>query len=76
MALCKIINVTGAVHESVISAIENDDFPDFEDCLQEKCAENANAEYIVTENVRDFRTSHIPAVTAAEMIEMLSAAKK
>lgn len=70
--LCKIINVVGASHNGVMSALENDEFPDFEDCLQEKCAEACNAKYIVTENIKDFRTSLIPAVTAAEMVDILS----
>ena len=71
--LCKMLTVTGASHEAVIAAIEDDAFVDFEDCLQEKCAEEINAEYIVTENTRDFSTSSIPAVTAARMVDILLA---
>ncbi len=36
--LCLVLQVTGASHESVCYAIERDDFPDFEDCLQDECA--------------------------------------
>ena len=70
--LCELVKVTGASHEDVISAKKNDIFVDFEDCLQEKCAKKVNAEYIVTENIKDFAQSSIPAVTSAQMADILS----
>ena len=74
VALTEIIDfleVTGAPHSEVVSAIKNENFPDFEDCLQEKCAVTAGADYIVTGNIKDFKTSSILAVTPAEMLEIL-----
>lgn len=65
------LEVVGAPHSEVVSAIKNENFPDFEDCLQEKCAITAGADYIVTGNIKDFKTSSIPAVTPAEMLEIL-----
>lgn len=70
--LCKVVKVTGASHDDVISAIENEAFADFEDCLQEKCAQSVGADYIVTENIKDFKTSSVPAITSAEMADMLT----
>lgn len=46
--------VTGASHEAVLKAIDMESFKDFEDCLQDRCAETVNARYIVTNNVKDF----------------------
>lgn len=66
------LEVVGAPHSEVVSAIKNENFLDFEDCLQEKCAVTAGADYIVTGNIKDFKTSSIPAVTPAEMLEILS----
>ena len=63
--------VTGTPHKSVIDAIKNEDFRDFEDCLQEKCALEVNADYIVTNNVKDFAVSAIPAVTPANILKIL-----
>ena len=63
--------VTAAPHNSVVDAIRNKNFADFEDCLQEKCALEVGADYIVTRNVKDFTASEIPAITPAEMIEIL-----
>ncbi|MBQ1510524.1 MAG: PIN domain-containing protein [Selenomonadaceae bacterium] len=69
--ICELLTVTGALHKDVIDAILDDDFSDFEDCLQVKCAENIFADYIVTENINDYSKSSIPAVTAVELIKVL-----
>lgn len=74
--LCKIITVTGASHNAVISAIKNENFKDFEDCLQEKCAEGISADYIVTENIKDFAESEITTVTAYQMFNIIKATSK
>ena len=65
------LTVAATSHDDVVSALHNRNFPDFEDCLQEKCALAVNADYIVTENVKDFTTSKVPAVTAREMLKIL-----
>lgn len=69
--IAKMLTVTAAPHSSVWDAILNEDFPDFEDCLQEKCALEVGADYIVTRNVKDFSASKIPAVTPAELLEII-----
>ena len=51
MNICKILTVVGADQGEVIKAIENSDFKDFEDCLQDRCAVSVAADYIVTRNV-------------------------
>lgn len=67
-----LLTVVSASHNAVVYAIGDKNFSDFEDCLQEKCALNINADYIVTRNVKDFAASEIPAVTPAEMIEIIN----
>lgn len=71
LEITDFLTVTGAAHGSIIDAIKNEDFRDFEDCLQEKCALEVNADYIVTNNVKDFESSAIKAVTPAEMLRIL-----
>ena len=66
-----MLTVTSASHEEVVNAIQNENFSDFEDCLQEKCALNVGADFIVTNNVKDFSASQIPAVTPAEILEVI-----
>ena len=50
---------------------KDDNFSDFEDCLQMQCALSLRADYIVTRNVKDFAASEIPAVTPEEFLNIL-----
>lgn len=68
---CDILTVAGASHDAAVRAIMQEDFADFEDCLQEKCAEAVDADYIVTRNTADFAVSSIPAVLPEAIIKML-----
>ena len=36
--LCTILTVVGVTHEAIMAALDQDDFADFEDCLQDQCA--------------------------------------
>lgn len=54
--LCEVICVIGASHQQVLFAIENADFNDLEDCLEDECAVTAGADFIVTCNISDFST--------------------
>ena len=69
--ICKVLTVIGASHEGVLDAIRRDDFTDFEDCLQDVCATEANCDYIVTANVKDFKYSIVPAITPKQCLEMV-----
>lgn len=69
--ILQILRVTGADHEEVLKAVEMDHFKDFEDCLQNKCAEAVQAQYIVTNNVKDFKESIIKAVTPGELCQLM-----
>ena len=61
--LCEIFTVVGINKRRLVDALSNEDFSDFEDCLQSLCAETFRADYIVTRNPKDFKYSAIPAVT-------------
>ena len=37
--VCKVLKVASASQEAVMAAIKMDNFKDFEDCLQDRCAE-------------------------------------
>ncbi len=49
--LCLILRVTGASHERICDGISRGKFSDFEDCLQDRCAQKVSADYSVTGNV-------------------------
>lgn len=64
-----IFSVASASQEEIIEAIENDSFADFEDCLQDKCAKEAGADYIITVNEKDFENSEIEAINPREFLD-------
>ena len=70
LRLCKLFKVEAIDVEKIIRAIEDKDFTDFEDCLQLQCAIDFNADYIVTRNVADFKSSKIPAITPQDFLNL------
>ena len=68
--ICEIFTVATASQTEILDAIDRDFFADFEDCLQDKCAKEVGADYIITSNVRDFENSEIPAITPDDFIRM------
>lgn len=69
--LCSFLHVTGAGHEEVVKAIAKEEFSDFEDCLQDRCAKSKGARYIITRNVSDFAGSEVPAVSPQEFLKIM-----
>lgn len=70
--VCKILRITATDSKSVINAVDNVDFKDFEDNLQECCAVTAGVDYIVTGNVKDYEHSRVKAVTPTEFISIIN----
>ena len=70
-SLCEIFTVTSASQEEILDAISRDFFSDFEDCLQDKCAKEAGADYIITCNERDYCNSETPAVNPVEFLDLM-----
>ena len=66
-----LLQVAGADHENVRNALQREDFFDFEDCLQDECAKQIHADYIVTRNINDFSTSSVPAVIPEDLLKIL-----
>lgn len=68
--LCSIFDVEGIDKSKLLSGLSNEDFSDFEDCLQMECAKAYEAEYIVTRNVTDYATSEIKAIEPEEYLKL------
>ena len=66
--ICKIFTVEGIDFEKILAGLYNEDFSDFEDCLQMECAKTFGADYIITRNVADYQNSEIPPVTPQEFL--------
>lgn len=69
--ILSLLQVASADHESVRNALQREDFSDFEDCLQDECAKQVYADYIVTRNINDFTMSDVPAVTPEDLLKIL-----
>ena len=70
--ICKILTVTGASHEQILEAIDNIQFKDFEDCLQDECARMVNAVCLVTCNLKDFKVAKTKVYSPDEFVKLLS----
>ncbi|MGN0466079.1 MAG: type II toxin-antitoxin system VapC family toxin [Lachnospiraceae bacterium] len=67
--ICEIFQVASASQDEILDAIDKDFFADFEDCLQDKCAKEVGADYIITCNIKDFENSEIPALNPKEFLQ-------
>jgi predicted nucleic acid-binding protein len=74
--LCTLLTVSGADNQLILDAIDKTDFRDFEDALQDCCAIESDAEYIITVNKRDFADhSTVTPVTPKEFLLLLDHAE-
>lgn len=69
--LCEIFRISDLNAEKIISAIDNEQFSDFEDCLQEECAVAETVDYIVTRNPADFKQSRVKVVEPDDFVRLL-----
>lgn len=70
MALCRVFEISEINGEKIAKALKNDQFEDFEDCLQDECAASLKADYIVTRNTKDFTNSKVPAIQPEEFLKL------
>lgn len=70
--VCKVLTTASAGHSAVVEAVHNIEFKDFEDNLQDICAQNVNADYIVTVNTKDFEHSRVKAATPDELVRIVN----
>ena len=69
--ICEIFTVASASQKEILDAIDKDSFSDFEDCLQDKCAKEVGADYIITCNGKDFENAEVAAVNPKEFLELI-----
>ena len=71
LSLFELFDVVSMDKNRLVAALEKSDFKDFEDCLQDECASDINADYIITRNTKDFKGSMVKALTPEEFLENL-----
>ena len=70
--VCSFLTVIGIDKNKIIASLNNNDFSDFEDCLQSECAKAFSSDYIVTRNIKDFTDSLVPAILPDEFLKLIS----
>ena len=70
LGITAFLKVTGVTHDKVREALSREEFKDFEDCLQDECADAISADYIVTRNISDFAKSKITAIEPEQFLKM------
>ena len=68
--LLDIFSVLPLDESKIKIELQNRNFKDFEDCLQTECGHEAEVDYIVTRNAKDFATSEIPCLEPNEVRAM------
>lgn len=68
--LCFLFDVEGIDKNKLLAGLSNENFADFEDCLQMECAKAYGADYIVTRNVPDYAASEIKAITPEAYLKL------
>ena len=66
LELFDFYDVVSIDQQKIITALQNREFKDFEDCLQVECAKSIKADYIITRDTKDFASSEITFLTPEE----------
>lgn len=69
--LCDIFYILDLTVDKILSAVNNEEFTDFEDCLQEECAVEVKADYIVTGNPADYKKSRVQIIEPKELVKII-----
>lgn len=72
-SILSIATIADANHLGIISATNDPAFSDFEDSVQYQCAINADCDYLVTLNVKDYKNAEqnkVKVISPEEFIEM------
>lgn len=68
--MTSIFTVVDLRGTDLIKAVDLD-FSDYEDALQSVCASRTKVNYIVTRNIKDFKSSSVPAIKPSELLERI-----
>jgi len=71
LKLCRVFTVVGLDSLKLESALRHDIFEDFEDGLQDECAKDFQANFIITRNLKDFSYSNITAIEPKTFLQNL-----
>ena len=70
--MTSFLSVAEINHEMICSALARKEFCDFEDCLQDECASIVGADFIVSQNIKDYVNSRVPAISPKDFLQIYS----
>lgn len=65
-----VLQVATENKNTIVNAAENENFSDYEDSVQNECAQSLNVDYIVTRNKKDFSNASVPVLEPNEFLKM------
>lgn len=68
----KVLVEVVPLNSTVLDKALNSEFKDFEDGLQYYSAMESNVDIIITRNLKDFKKSNIPIMTASQFITLIT----
>lgn len=71
LSLFTYFNISSIDAPKLIAALNRNDFRDFEDCLQNECAIEEQADCIITRNKKDFAGANVNVYTPSEFAKMM-----
>ena len=72
LKLCQTFEVCSIGKQRIIDAVQNLEFADFEDSLQNECALYSEVDYIITNNINDFKNASVSVITPEEFVRLMS----
>lgn len=70
--LCESMSVIPESKRTIMEVLQHEEWRDIEDGLQMQCAKEMELHYIVTQNLKDFRTSEVEAISEEQFCEIIS----
>ena len=70
-SVCAVLEIADVGRRHILSALSDDTFPDLEDGILAKCAEDYGFDFVVSRNTEDFAASKIPVVTPSELLRQV-----
>lgn len=67
-SLMDFLDVSCLNSEKIKAALNRENFKDFEDCIQDECALDSGADFIITRNIKDFENSCVKAITPGDFL--------
>ncbi|MBR0485530.1 MAG: PIN domain-containing protein [Oscillospiraceae bacterium] len=67
--LSELFKLVSIDSDMIRHSLKNNDFKDFEDCVQAECAVKAGADCIITRNIKDFEKSPVKAISPEDFLK-------